>query len=371
MQRIAYLGWLGAGNLGDEGCYQLFRERVRSISTNIECIPITIRESQGALFAHRPDVGTRAREAWRPESFDYVVLGGGSLLNADRYIEALALAQAADVPTAIWGSGFDGLPHDLVPHLIDGEGAPTGARDAAPVPHPCMPEVFRACRVAGVRGPVTAAWLRSNGCRSPAVSGDPGLLLCPRPRQATPPPSHITVIWGMSHRATHDGTPHEELTNKTARWLNKISSQYRPVICAMWSHDIPAARQLAEEVGAGALFVQEPLALESFRALMSRTAWTLSYRLHGCIFSAACGTPFCSIAYRSKCYDFAHSVQAGAWVLDPGDDDFEERLDFQLSHEGGSKASPIQDSLNRHATQHRKSLMETLQAITRELEEGA
>lgn len=410
LKQIAYLGWLGAGNLGDDGCYQLFRQRVQAISKETTCIPITIYESEGALFARRIDAGKRPRKPWQPEAYDYVVLGGGSLLNADRYIQALACAQAAGVPTAIWGAGFDGLPHGLVPRLLRGH-APSGD-DQGTVRQESSPDlsapalnrpslgapafnvptlndsglndselnvpglsnsaarVIRSCRIAGVRGPVTAAWLEANGCPPISVSGDPGLLLEPISpvAGAASTPSQIAVIWGMSHRATHEstsrkGTSHDALTRAVATWLKKIAHHYHLVICAMWSHDAPYAKQLATLVGEGAELREEPLTLDAFRALAGQSAAMLSYRLHGCIFSAACTTPFCSIAYRSKCYDFAHSIGAGAWVVEPGDRDFQDRLDHWLAHTVGDNRDSVRDQLTQSTLQHRKSLTEMLATI--------
>lgn len=368
MKQIAYLGWLGAGNLGDEGCFQLFRRLVRSISTQVECIPITIRESQGTLYAHQPGAAASSRSPWDPAAYDYVVLGGGSLLNADRYLLALQAAQAAGVPTAVWGTGFDGLPHELAREWIDGGPIPAGIE--APAPHPCAPQVLQACRIAGVRGPVTAAWLAAHGWESPAVCGDPGLLLDPPPSDGAAARDQLAVIWGMSHRATHQGTDHEALTDRTAGWLRRIARACRPVIAVMWAHDLPAAQELARRVGKAATLVEEPLTLRSFALLMSRSALTLSYRLHGCIFSAACGTAFCSIAYRSKCYDFARSVEAGEWVVEPGSPDYEQRLDRWFSRAGGREQREHSDRLKRSAARYRACLVGTVKGILRDLGEG-
>ena|GEM_PF-549127 len=388
MKQIAYLGWLGAGNLGDEACFQLFQKRVQSIVERsgcgpITCVPITIIESQRRLFAFRPGAPFRPRSEWRPGDYDYVVLGGGSLLNADRYIKALRLAQVAGVPTAVWGTGFDGLPNALAAKLKRGLDL-RSERHAAPLPHPVLSDVLRACRFAGVRGPVTAAWLEANGCGSPGVSGDPGLLFdaaqhaaSTSPQAASsngsiaapvpPPKDRIAVIWGMSQRATHQGPGHAALTQTVAQWLGTISNRWKPVICAMWSHDLPAARQLALYLGAGTEMLEEPLTLGSFAELMRRSAFTLSYRLHGCILSAASGTPFCSIAYRSKCYDFARSIDVPDWVVDPGNGDVIKGLDRWFSHVSGKKARTLREQLDRSAARYRKSLADMVRSIVSDL----
>ena len=357
-------------SFGDEGCFQLFHQNVLSISNRTRCVPLTISESEGKLFSRQPGAGPRSRAEWDPGAYDYVVLGGGSLLNADRYVKALEIAQDAGVPTAIWGTGFDGLPHELASHLAGGEGLPADQDEVAPLPHPSLPDVLRRCRAAGVRGPLTAAWLEVNGCDSPPIFGDPGLLLRPLDSGSPSPRDQATVIWGVSHRATHQGPSHEELTRSIARWLKSISDRYRPAICVMWAHDLPAARQLAREVGPGAKLLEAPLTLTSFGRLISRTAFTVSYRLHGCIFSAACGVPFCSIAYRSKCYDFALSIDAGEWVVDPASSDFETRLGNWLTQFAGPERTSIPDQLRRHTLPYRESLLGIVQTIIRELEEG-
>lgn len=381
MKRVAYLGWMGAGNLGDEGCFQLFRRAVHLISTQITCVPLTIREAGGKLYSVAPVGRTGARSRWNPGAYDYVVLGGGSLLHAERYVEALLAAQRAGVPTAIWGTGFDGLPHRLAAACTRAE-APGGTR-AGPAPHPAVAEVVRGCRVAGVRGPVTVSWLKAHGCRAVPVSGDPGLLF--EPPSADPadspapgpnrPRDRVTVIWGTSHRATHEGPQDEELAAIVAGRLRPLARRGRLVVCTMWARDLPAAERLASRIGEDVELRREPLTLRSFGELMNQTAWTLSYRLHGCIFSAACGVPFASIAYRSKCYDFAFSVEAGGWVIDPGDTGFGEKLDAWvegvLDEEGppGRLGVSPPDEMRKRVLLHRRSLAEIVKTITRELDD--
>lgn len=362
MKQIAYLGWLGAGNLGDEACYQLFRRCVHSISTQVVCVPLTIREIQGKLYSVQPGGGHRFRTQWKPADYDYVVLGGGSLLNADRYVEALRVAQREGVPTAIWGTGFDGIPHGWA-------AAPQKRQSAGPRPHPVTPDVFQDARVKGVRGPVTAAWLEAHGCEEVPVSGDPGLLFEPPVHKPPPPRDQVTVIWGASHRATYEGPSDTELAQTVARWLRPLARRWRLVIGTMWAHDVPAAEGLARELGGVAEFRREPLSLKSFGQLMSRTAWTLSYRLHGCILSAACGVPFCSVAYRSKCYDFAFSIDAGDWVVDPGDPALEACLDAWL--QGLLRGDPgVARSGRARVLQHQTSPVKIVKTILRELDEG-
>lgn len=200
------------------------------------------------------------------------------------------------------------------------------------------------------------------------------MLLVPLPREPAASQDQIAVIWGMSHRATHQGATHEEITRRTAGWLRSIARECRPVIAAMWSHDLPAVWELAGHVGEAATLLERPLTLHSFAELMSQSALTLSYRLHGCIFSAACGTPFCSVAYRSKCYDFALSVDAGEWVVEPGSPDFEERLDRWFSRAGrpGSeeRGKGTWDRLSRSAARYRACLIGSVKEILRELGEG-
>ena len=49
--------------------------------------------------------------------------------------------------------------------------------------------------------------------------------------------------------------------------------------------------------------------------LMRRAHFTVGLRLHGNVLSAAAGTPFVSLAYRLKSFDFADSVGMGEFTI--------------------------------------------------------
>ncbi len=63
---------------------------------------------------------------------------------------------------------------------------------------------------------------------------------------------------------------------------------------------------------------------------LKRMKFTINYKLHANVLSAAAEVPFLSIAYRSKCIDFAHTMGLGRDVVSTGDARLESLLSKKI-----------------------------------------
>ena len=91
-----------------------------------------------------------------------------------------------------------------------------------------------------------------------------------------------------------------------------VRRSYKVLLFSVWGPDLPAVRRLAAQFegnpNVGAL---RKVPSGSFLAwVLKRCRFTINFKLHANVFTAAVGRPFISLAYRSKCYDFAASLAA-------------------------------------------------------------
>lgn len=315
--RVLYVGWVGFGNLGDDVCRDLFVDRFRralaSRGARLEVRAVTHQGiSEPSLLEYRPHL---------------VVLGGGSLFTVP-YLAPLALAQKHGIPTAVWGTGIDKLPARCLDELLGGATRLTAWQDQATAA--AFRDVVGACRWVGVRGPHTLRILRSAGCPAPPlhVSGDPGLLLEPEefptePTAVAPagvPPflqawidagePIVGVNWGTANNQVFGGDERgvEEALKVVIREL--VRRSYKVLLFAVWGPDLSAVRRLVaaflEDAGVGTLPKVSPGPLLAW--ILRRCCFTVNFKLHANVFTAAAGRPFVSLGYRSKCYDFAASL---------------------------------------------------------------
>ena len=318
--RILYVGWVGFGNLGDDVCRDLFIDHVR------ESAAARGRECQIRTTTHQ-GISEEALLAFRPH---LVVLGAGSLFTLP-YLQPLLLAQKHGIPTATWGTGFDKLPGPLLDQLLSGETSLSvwpSEHEAATVRR-----AVDACAWAGVRGPHTLTVLQSAGCASPRlhICGDPGLLIeAPGEAAAAWEPAEpalpswlgaeapvVGVNWGTANNQVY-GADERGVALKLRQVIDRLlSAGYRVLLFPVWGPDVGPLRRLAAPFeGNPNVFVFPRVPRGPQLAwILKQCRFTINFKLHANVFSAAAGRPFISLAYRSKCYDFAASLGCGHLVV--------------------------------------------------------
>ncbi|OLO37187.1 hypothetical protein BTR23_13730 [Alkalihalophilus pseudofirmus] len=320
MKKVAYLGWLGHGNLGDDGCYILFRNLVNKYSSSIIVEPITVETISGNISTFKVPFFQKkgSKKIWPISNADYVVLGGGSLLNAPRYLEVLVRAHRKGIPTAICGTGIDGLSMENINAIRSGSTfrAPTRSPFDARY-YSLLKQVVKNSTVIGVRGPHAYELIRETGCdmKHTIVSGDLGLVLDQLSSVTKDETKRLVVIWGESKAASF-GKNQSLLITQMDDWLSSHHFKTRPLVCILWSKDRIPAQRFVKKMGGKVDYYDKPLSLDNYRKVLSSAWGVISYRLHGSVFSAACKVPFISLSYRSKCYDFADSISQPNWALD-------------------------------------------------------
>lgn len=292
---ILYSGWVGFGNQGDDLCYEIFKNNM-------------------AIKAKKQGINLKIKGIF-PDHFNafhlsqinpnLVVLGAGSLFEPT-YLSPLTLAQQNNIPTVIWGSGFDSLlPEPLETNLLD--------PDSAFLIRQVVQKVDRV----GIRGPYTLNMLQTIGAVNSdlKIVGDPGLhftkqnaaVLLKEIEQITDP--ILAVNWGTAANKVFGGSEKTTAQN-LARALAHLTKDYKLVIYPLWAQDIAACRALHEQIDqpASTVVLNRVPDADELIDLYQKSTLSINMKLHANVFSAASNCPFICLAYRMKSYDFARSL---------------------------------------------------------------
>jgi len=261
---ISYVGYTGKKNLGDEAMLAAIRT----------LIPWA-----------RIDSGLADPEI--------LMVGGGTLINADRYYLTRVLRN--DSPT--------------LERVLLGTGVRSPEFWGITEPMEEWKAFIDSSLYAGVRGPDSAHHLDELGvAASIDIFGDPALALT-RPDDVAQVPGRIIVcpvfaagsLWGGDDGAVFDalaalvrrlrGDAHEVVMMSAFpaddRWLIEIMRQ-------AGEPDLPYVPGYAD--------------LDETMRCLASADLVVGERLHASILAAACGTPFVAVEYRPKIRDFARSV---------------------------------------------------------------
>jgi Polysaccharide pyruvyl transferase len=282
-RRIAYLGWVGRGNMGDEALLEVARRSLPGMTVQ----PWPEGRLGSAL--------TRA-----PRQFDAALLGGGTLIGTDRFrstFESIARHQP-HAPLLMVGAGVED------PELA---AAGSGTEIAASLDR-WVPLLRRFERVT-VRGPRSRMLLGERGVDAEVV-GDPALLL----GRAIPFRAQEERVLGvnlLSWGRVFGDDPGEVADTVAIVCRALIADGWRIRLIPMWSRDLDTHRRVQAELGAAAELFMGFGDLEALIRALGACRVVLGAKLHALVLAAAAGVPSVALAYSPKCLDFQLSVDQG------------------------------------------------------------
>ncbi|UMB67553.1 polysaccharide pyruvyl transferase family protein [Mycobacterium paraterrae] len=276
---MAYLGWQGMGNIGDDAIYDAVRSQL-----------------PGATVLHQPRFpGERLRAATtglnRSLRRSIQLVGGGTLIGRRHWRRMVVRGQTLTRRNGSYAIGV-GVEDPTFVGKRSGSGKGELQRWV-----PLLSEF----RTVSVRGPRSAELLADAGL-DVTVAGDPALLL-PRP-DVTAEDGLIGLnlgfgddLWGRDPNlvASHIGGAVRHLTSEGYRFVGILMNH--------------ADRRWTEQALAGidADIIHPPDATTAAHQL-AHCSLAIVSRLHAGILAALSATPVISLEYQPKCRDFARSI---------------------------------------------------------------
>ncbi len=287
-----YIGWLGYANLGDEAMYVAFQRLFAPynviLANDTHPIELKIHRSLG-----------KGRKF-----YDFVFLGGGTLINAPRYLKAIKHTIVRQRKLIVFGTGVLD-PSFWASHRSDLDYGQVRAEWGKMLGH---------AEFLSVRGPQSAAILESYGLPRPRVIGDPALFICD-PRPATAPRSNTIALnlgcsgpmWGQQENLIAE-------MGKLAQHLLQTGKQVEFI--PMHGSDLKLGERLIRDYKlSGATIWREFEQVEKTITHIKSYDLVIGQRLHAAILAAGSGVPTISLAYRPKCEDFMESIELSDFAL--------------------------------------------------------
>ncbi len=316
MNKILYLGWVGRKNLGDDLMLNVFKSIMSRENDNKEI----------QIIPSFPEINLN-----NIDNYDIIVLGGGSLILEDGFINTLYKATKKNKKIFIWGSGVDNRTSNL-------------SVEKSISKHKCIHnnvikkefinkliEVLLNSNFIGVRGPLTFKFLKDIGINKDRIDiiGDPGFMLEYKAKDNLSRNNKIIGLnWGNSNNVIY-GQNEIEVENQLVKAIHiLINMGYKIYIYTVWDKDIKHNERIYKKIDDKTNVVLST-ELYTENELMERIAnfdLTINFKLHSNLISLACDVPFIPLGYRLKVYDFAQSIKLGNIVVDTASKEIKENI---------------------------------------------
>ncbi|MFJ8264797.1 polysaccharide pyruvyl transferase family protein [Peribacillus asahii] len=351
MIRILYIGWVGHKNLGDDLMKDLFEINLKTIMKNKD---------------YSLNYGFTVSDE-KIENYDFIVLGGGSLIES-KCINTLNRALNKGKKVMVWGTGVDRLKKTAI-YNLNNQKNPFNKNFKAVLNRVANNAVYF-----GVRGPLTFNFLKQMGVEENKIeiSGDPGLLL--KPTKKIDPLKELKwdykkenivgINWGTSHNKIYgkDELLVEDQLVNACRIL--VEKGYKIFIYNVWPKDIKPCERLYNKIQdkenvqwSPTLYHQDELF-----SLMETFAFTVNFKLHPNVISAAANTPFIALGYRFKIFDFAKSIEMEDFVIPTDSRQIAKKI-LRLENNICSDRSSLLNKFNHYRDIYEKKLLSSMKVF--------
>jgi len=196
------------------------------------------------------------------------------------------------------------------------------------------------------------------------VIGDPALILEP-PEYFDKKENLVAInIGGIGPKWESNIVVIKKLSN-VIKELKKRG--YRVVIIPFHPEDVGASYLPRKLKDCQILNFLEPMDIPGLMRTLSRCKILIGERLHSLVLSAASYTPFISLEYRPKCYDFVNSVGFNRYNIRT--DKINENLVLSLVNDLENNYSKIRSKLITKVNYFRKKIKSFAENVKRDIEE--
>jgi hypothetical protein len=332
---LAYVGWLGYGNAGDEALFDAFR--------------LALPHRPLAHVSHERLLRSAAAGRLLRGRVSAALLGGGTLIGHETFRKHLDWLLAAAPGSRGFAVGT-GVLDPAFPDRPPGEAERELER--------WRPLLTRLERVS-VRGPRSLELLEGLGVEARLV-GDPALLLR-APATVAPASQPVLGLNVGLARNTWGGNPATLLDSIVAvghRWLAEGG---RVDLFPMWAADVPIVRAAAERISGPVSIVHEFDDVQTLLARIARCHVFVGMKLHSVVLAAAAGVPGVMIEYHPKCRDFQASIGRERHTVRT--DELQPELLNELTFELADARDMHAEELTRAVDERRFALADELRAV--------
>lgn len=330
---VAYAGYAGYGNLGDEAILESYR--LVFPGCDFFCVP---RESERILRI--------ANVLRRSPPISAVMLGGGTLVGRLRWRNRLErlFSTLPPRPTFMLGVGVEDPEFESADQL-------TSQAEL----EKWIPILARFDGVT-VRGPRSKEILEGLGVRCDVV-GDPALLLGDA-RPQGPDPLPILGINVGSVEPTWGRDPFHvlEIVAEYARYMNDRG--WRITLLPFSPGDLSTTERLASLISRAVTIHPNLSDLASVLDVLRRCRIFVGQRLHSVVLASAMFVPYIALEYRPKVLDFTRSVKREAFTIRTDRMTVDQMVEFS-------------EDLERNHESHRHDLFRQVGFLRRSLKEHA
>lgn len=112
-----------------------------------------------------------------------------------------------------------------------------------------------------------------------------------------------------------------------------IQAGYKLYLYYVWNPDREALTRLANKIGSSEAVRIAPkvYTAQALMRIMKRCDFTVNFKLHANVMSAAAEVPFIALGYRMKTFDFVQSIGLPSYVVSTDEEQLAEKLEQTAS----------------------------------------
>lgn len=302
-QSIAgYIGYLGHQNFGDDILFEAFKR----LFPAWQFFPYdgAVDPVHNPPFNYYPLELTLYRRWIKPEFYNIVFLGGGTLINRRQYLLRLQHALKTGNECVVFGTG---VADPVFWHEHDrSENFLSQIRE--------WTAVLKDCASVYVRGARSAQILENHGLAQPVVISDPALSVC-QPRSTNYIRNGMIginigshgVLWGEERQV------YETIVDLIHQL---IASGWQVELLPLHRRDLNLSQQILQQINLPQLTLWSDYPdLERTIQRLKSYDMLIGQRLHAIVIACGCAVPFISLKYTPKCEDFLDSVGLQSFAL--------------------------------------------------------